>query len=315
MRVVFVGASRFGLRCLDALRRIPACEVVGVVTAPQVFPISYRPEGVRNVLFADLKSYAGEHALLCEMIGAAGMRDSALLARVSAWRPAAFVVAGWYHLVPKSWRAVAPAYGLHASLLPDYSGGAPLVWAIINGESRTGITFFQFADGVDNGPVVSQAATEIRAEDTIATVYERVERLGVALLQADLPRLAAGTAQLRAQDESRRRVFPQRSPEDGLIDWTRASARIHDFVRAQTKPYPGAFAILGGHRVTVWAARPGVTGQAARPGAWRVADGRVFMGCGDETELELTALGVNGADVTPAAFGRQLQLMEEHSKS
>ncbi|HXG70781.1 MAG TPA: methionyl-tRNA formyltransferase [Gemmatimonadaceae bacterium] len=184
-----------------------------------------------------------------------GMKAPGHLARVAGWRPDAFVVAGWYHMVPRAWRQLAPAYGLHASLLPDYSGGAPLVWAIINGEKRTGITLFRFEDGVDAGPIVAQGATEIRDEDTIATLYERVATLGESLLREHMPRLADGTASLRAQQDSARRVFPQRGPEDGVIDWTLDARQLINFIRAQTKPYPGAFTTAHGRKLTVWAAR------------------------------------------------------------
>ena len=85
-------------------------------------------------------------------------------------------------MVPKSWREIAPAYGLHASLLPKYGGGAPLVWAIINGEKETGITPFQMDDGVDSGPIAGQIQEPIKTGDTIATLYARIEQSGVGVV-------------------------------------------------------------------------------------------------------------------------------------
>jgi methionyl-tRNA formyltransferase len=198
MNLVFIGASRFGLRCLELACSLPDCKLTGVVTAPQKFAISYRPEGVTNVLYADIASFAADRGLPCRTIGRA-MGDPALLETVRAWKPEAFLVAGWYHMIPKAWRELAPAYGLHASLLPDYSGGAPLVWAMINGESRTGITLFQMDDGVDTGPIVRQVEEAIDDRDTIATLYARIEEQGLVLLRDALPRLATGTAVLQAQ--------------------------------------------------------------------------------------------------------------------
>ena len=122
-------------------------------------------------------------------------------------------------MIPKRWRELAPANGLHASLPPDYSGGAPLVWAMINGESRTGITLFQMDAGVDFGPIVGQKEEQILPSDTIATLYSRIEERGLELLQEVLPQLVHGTLKLKQQDENKRRIMPQRSPEDGLIDW------------------------------------------------------------------------------------------------
>ena len=254
MRIVFIGASAFGLKCLRAASIIAGCEVVGALTAPRKFSISYRPEGVENVLHADISSFCRSLNTPC-LLMENGMNVPSLLDKICRLNPDIFLVAGWYHMLPRTWRDMAPAYGLHASLLPDYSGGAPLVWAIINGEKKTGITLFQFADGVDNGPVVGQSESPIFDDDTIATLYKRIEHLGVQLITEHLPRLAAGSSELTVQDERLRRIFPQRSPEDGLIDWTKSSQEIYNFIRAQTKPYPGAFTFWKGQKLTIWESR------------------------------------------------------------
>lgn len=253
MRLVFIGASRFGLQCLDVATQVEGIEVVGIVTAPATFAISYRPAGVKNVLHADVAHFAEDRGIPVTIIDK-GMGSPELLRRVQQWRPDVFLVSGWYHMVPRAWREIAPAYGLHASLLPDYSGGAPLVWAMINGEERTGITMFRMDDGVDSGPIVDQLAEPIYADDTIATLYDRIGERGLQLVRQCLPAIASGRLVLQAQDETRRRVFRQRGPEDGLIDWTHDAIEIDRFVRAQTRPYPGAFSSLGGEKWSIWRA-------------------------------------------------------------
>jgi methionyl-tRNA formyltransferase len=301
MDIVFVGTTRFGLRCLETLVGLPQCRIVGVVAARPTLRISYRPEGVRNVLYADMEAYCDARNLPLLLLSE-GMAAPGALERVGGWSPDAFIVAGWFHMIPKAWRALAPAYGLHASLLPDYSGGAPLVWAMINGETRTGITLFQLADGVDNGPIVGQAGTDILPEDDIASLYARIEDLGAGLLERYVPDLAEGRARLEAQDERLRRTFPQRGPEDGLVDWTMPADRIHDFIRAQTKPYPGAFSWQGAHKVTFWASSA-ATGAVHRfpPGDFACRDGRLFAGTGS-TAIELVSLAVDGQESDPASF-------------
>jgi methionyl-tRNA formyltransferase len=136
-KVVFIGASKLGLRCLQVLKSLPCVEVVGVITIHKTFSISYAPRGVTNCLHADIAAFAAS----CN-IPLYTMRDKmnepGLIECVEKWSPDLFLVAGWYHMVTKQLRAIAPALGLHASLLPDYSGGAPLVWAMINGESKGG---------------------------------------------------------------------------------------------------------------------------------------------------------------------------------
>jgi len=298
MRLCFIGASRFGLRCLQRVVDLAGLEVAGAVTAPRKFSISYRPQGVDNVLHADVEAFCQERAIECTVL-TSSMNDSQLIERVRGWAPDVFLVAGWYHIVPKAWREMAPAYGLHASLLPDYRGGAPLVWAIINGESRTGISLFQLGDGVDDGPILGQAETEITAIDSIATLYARIEDLGLALIDRHFPQLAAGTAVLTAQDESRRRVFPQRGPEDGVIDWQQGAARIHDFIRAQTRPYPGAFTPVGLEKLTIWSSCKNERTSPRIPSAhMQLVDGRVHVGCGDGDSLVLDQVRWRDADMS-----------------
>jgi methionyl-tRNA formyltransferase len=298
--VVFIGASKFGKRCLLRLLDIPDIVLVGTVTAPRDFCISYSKEGVTNVLHADVTQVCEEHNIPIATITDGGMKDEVLFETVKSWQPDFFIVAGWYHMVPKSWRNMAPAYGLHASLLPDYSGGAPLVWAIINGEKETGITFFQFAGGVDNGPIVGQASTPIHEDDTIATLYARIEEQGLGLLESHVKGLADGSAVLTAQDESRRRTMPQRKPQDGEIDWKAPAQKVYDFIRAQTRPYPGAFFKWRGHTIHIWATRP-VEGNASA-GMLGLAHGDLIVNCGDQGALQILDLSVDGEDISVDDF-------------
>ena len=142
--------------------------------------------------------------------------------------------------------------GIHALLLPDYSGGAPLVWAIINGEKKTGVTFFYFDEGVDSGDIIAQEEIDIYENDTIKTLYEKAELTGKNILIKYLPLLAVNQAPRIKQDESKRRIFPQRKPSDGEIDWNWESKRIKNFIRAQTKPYPGAFTLINNKKIIIW---------------------------------------------------------------
>jgi methionyl-tRNA formyltransferase len=253
MRIVFIGSSQFGLRCLQVCLLEPFVKIVGVITAPPVFAISYRPQGVTNVQYADVGAFAKQNGVPVRSLRRS-MNEPDLLEAVAIWKPDIFLVVGWYHLIPRQWRGLAPAYGLHASLLPDYSGGAPLVWAIINGERKTGITLFEMDDGVDSGPIAGQRDESIYPNDTIATLYARIEERGLELLKEVLPRLANGSLKLQAQNESRRRIFPQRAPEDGWISWDQGVVVIDRFIRAQTRPYPGAYTSLHGRPLHIWRA-------------------------------------------------------------
>jgi methionyl-tRNA formyltransferase len=253
--LVFIGSSKLSLECLKLIDSSDVCRLAGVITAPEIFQISYQSDGVRNYQHADISSFCIERSIPIVEIRD-GMHDEGLFETVAEWRPTAFVVAGWYHMVPEKWRNLAPAYGLHASLLPDYSGGAPLVWALINDESETGISLYLMDDGADTGPLIGQRQIQISSRETIASLYKKVEKECVELLNHHLNDICLRTLELTPQVEHLRRRFPQRSPEDGLIDWRNGVKDIDCFVRAQTKPYPGAFSFLRGHKFTIWSAKP-----------------------------------------------------------
>jgi methionyl-tRNA formyltransferase len=233
------------------------------------------------------------------------MQESGLFDTVKFWEPDLFLVAGWYHMIPKRWRELAPAYGLHASLLPDYSGGAPLVWAMINGESITGITLFQMDDGVDSGPIAGQKQEVIREDDTIASLYARIEERGLELLREILPQLSDGSLQLFPQDHCKRRVMPQRASEDGRIDWAQDAVLVDRFIRAQTRPYPGAFTTLNGRNFHIWRA------NVVRQSSGLVVPGTVFLsprygvcvGCGSGS-IALQEASYESKDLT------QLQIQD-----
>jgi methionyl-tRNA formyltransferase len=311
MRIVFLGSTRFGLRCLRQIAETRDCEVAGVLTIPQHFHISYRPSGVHNVLHADLLSYAKSHGLPCALMEGK-MSDAAVVAQIRAWRPDLMIAVGWYHKLPRQVLDIAPAAGMHASLLPDYSGGAPLVWAMINGEACTGITFFLLDEGVDSGPIIGQARTDIFDGDTIATLYERIEDLGLELLAKHLPEIAQGNALYFPQDELRRRIYPQRTPEDGQIDWTCAAETVRNFIRAQTRPYPGAFTHWKGKKLTVWACRrvdstkwqAGTAGNVLR---LEPQFDNVIAICGDAAALELTQVAYADKEMSGREFKREIQ--------
>lgn len=253
MRIVLIGSTRLSARCLDELFAIPACSVAGVVTNQETFKISYSPAGVRNVLYGNLAAEASRHGISSYVMQET-MIEAGLLEALAEWRPDFILVIGWYHMIPKRIRGMAPlgCAGVHASLLPRYRGGAPLVWAMINGARKTGVSLFHLGDGVDDGDIIGQESFEIANTDTIAEVLGKCEEATVALLQHYIPMIKAGTASRTPQDVSQATVYSQRSPDDGRIDWTWPADKIRRFIRAQTRPYPGAFTEFGGKRIRIW---------------------------------------------------------------
>jgi methionyl-tRNA formyltransferase len=203
------------------------------------------------------------------------------------------VVAGWYWMLPDTVTTARRTVGFHNSLLPKYRGGSPLVWAMIRGEPEVGVSMFEIGHEMDAGPIWGQARTIIEPDETVSDVLIRLQAASVELVRNALPDLLSGGGHPVPQDEAAATFCAQRQESDGQIDWTLPARRVHDFVRAQSRPYPGAFTALDGRRVRVWRTRVvdrtyvGTPGQIVRAGVI----------CGDDRLVEL--LEVEGS--TPRA--------------
>nr|UXE46033.1 bifunctional polymyxin resistance protein ArnA [uncultured bacterium] len=178
------------------------------------------------------------------------------LAVLRALAPDIAFVIGWSQIVrPPALRlARIGMVGAHASLLPRHRGSAPVNWALINGETETGNSLIWLTEGVDEGAVIDQASFPITPYETVASLYQQVAQSNRDMLLRLLPRLLAGERPGRLQPASDEPVLPRRRPADGVIDWNRPSRQVYDFIRALTRPYPGAFSWLDGRRWTVWQA-------------------------------------------------------------
>jgi methionyl-tRNA formyltransferase len=251
MKVLLISCTRIGLKTLAAIEKNQKVNVVGIVTSPQLFSISYAPSGVKNIRHADFHEYANRKGIPLYIMKEK-MSEPELIEFVHACDAQCLLVVGWFHIIPKMWLQTWPTFGIHGSLLPRYTGGAPLVWAMINGETETGTTLFKFEHGVDRGPIVSQRKVKIRSRDTIATLYEKVEKTSIRMLKKEIGNLCDPKLKVDIQDENTRTIFPQRSPSDGEIVGTYSEQDLRNFVRAQTKPYPGAFIELNGSRIVIW---------------------------------------------------------------
>lgn len=254
IQVIVLSSTEFGYRCLkEGILGTRGIRVSGILTTPKQISISYSEKPVAistHSAFVDLAAQAG-----CEVVE---MHDkittSAYLQHIERWHPDLLLALGWYYMIPRKVREAVPlgCAGIHVSLLPKYRGGAPIPWAIINGETESGITFFYLGNGVDNGEIIAQEKYTIEQDDTCATVYEKATLASIKVLRKYLPRIVAGTAPRIPQDETQATYFPQRKPEDGLIDWSWSAKRIRNFIRAQTRPYPGAFTYIGDKKVVIW---------------------------------------------------------------
>jgi methionyl-tRNA formyltransferase len=194
------------------------------------------------------------------------------------------------------------AFNMHGSLLPKFRGRAPVNWAVLKGETRTGATLHKMTSRADAGDIVDQEAVEIGPDDTALEVQKRVTTAAVAILARRLEELKSGTARAIAQDDRAASRFGRRRPEDGRIEWIRPAHEIHNLVRAVTHPFPGAYSDLFGAKTYLWRTRlPGLGAHDTFPGQVHVEEGRLFVACGDDRYLELLSLQNEGGEEMEAA--------------
>jgi methionyl-tRNA formyltransferase len=151
-------------------------------------------------------------------------------------------------------RSVKTAVNIHGSLLPRYMGRTPATWVIINDEAETGITVHEIVEACDSGPIMYQEKMPIGNKDTAGTLMERMAGRYPFILRKVVRDIALGRAVKIPQDIERRSYCGRRYPQDGLIDWRWSSRKVYNWVRAQTRPYPGAFFRHNGKLVKVWRA-------------------------------------------------------------
>lgn len=163
---------------------------------------------------------------------------------------------GWRYLINAAAYKIPPqgTWVIHDSLLPKYRGFAPMNWAIINGETETGVTLFHMAEGVDSGDIVDQLATPITLADTAHSVDERIINLYEEIIIKNLRGLADGSLKAKPQNESRATYTCKRIPEDGEINWQHSALQIHNLIRGLSHPFPGAHTRLQNKPVLIWEA-------------------------------------------------------------
>jgi methionyl-tRNA formyltransferase len=228
-----------------------------------------------------------------------------VVARIAACRPV-FLFSFYYRLMLKGPLLAVPPRGalnMHGSLLPKYRGRVPVNWAIIRGETETGATLHYMTEKPDNGDIVAQAAVPILPDDTAGEVFGKVTLAAEAILHDALPALTAGTAPRRPQDPRLASYFGGRRPEDGIIDWSKGAADIHNLVRAVAPPYPGARTTLDGKPARILRTRVlEATSAATNAPSLRVERGRIFASCGGGGKLLVLALEVDDALVSADAL-------------
>lgn len=210
------------------------------------------------------------------------------------------IVLNWYWLLGPACVASVRhgALGVHMSPLPRYRGSSPVVWQLINGESEVGFSVFTLSAGMDEGNLWAQGNVTVGPEDQVGEVLARLESAVGAAFDTLYPALLSGTASPYPQPDVTPTYCAARLPDDGGVDFTQSARRCHDFIRAQSRPYPGAFTLLSGERLIIWRAQALDMTYFGRPGQIaHVSEDGVTVICGDNHSILLKTVGWRGEDV------------------
>lgn len=251
--------------------------VEGIPALQGVLERGYRLECVitLNSKGRERRSGAVDYSPLCSTYGVPLYQvsnindDESLSILKSLSLDLAFVI-GWNQIVrpPALKLARLGMIGAHASLLPHNRGRAPINWTLINGEVSAGNSLIWLAEGVDAGDIIDQRTIPVTRYDTCASLYEQVAETNRDMILDVLPAILEGRHPGNPQQHNGEQLLPPRRPEDGALDWSLTNVRVYDFVRALTKPYPGAFSWLDGKRWRIWhcSLLPEIFGIDAVPG-------------------------------------------------
>jgi methionyl-tRNA formyltransferase len=293
MRLVFLGTPAFAVPTLERVVEA-GHEVLTVVTQPD------RPRGRgQSPAPAPVKQAALRLGL--PVYQPERVRRPEAVERLRGLSAECMVVVGYGQIIPQSVIDLVPLgiINVHGSLLPRYRGAGPIQWAILNGETRTGVTTMRIDAGLDTGDLLLKAETEIGGDENSIELGGRLAIMGARLLVETLARLSDGTIVPEKQDAAQASWAPLLTKQDGLIDWTRDASAIHNQVRG-LQPWPGAYTTFRGQSMHVWRSRPGPATQPSGPGTTHRIANRLLVACGSGW-LELLDVQLEGRKRLPAA--------------
>ncbi len=238
-RIVFMGTPEFAVCILDKLVQ-DNYSIVGVITAPD------KPAGRgQQINESAVKKYAVEKQL--NILQPTNLKDETFIHQLEDLRADLFVVVA-FRMLPEIVWAMPPkgTINLHASLLPNYRGAAPINWAVINGDKETGVTSFFIEKEIDTGKIIERSKLAIGENETVGELHDRLMNLGATVIESTVQKIMKGEAigieQLKLAD-GELKIAPKIFKQDCKIDWNQNIDSVHDFIRGLS-PYPAAWCLL-----------------------------------------------------------------------
>ena len=272
-RVLFIGSKKSGLLTLQHIFSQDPKSLIGIITIDD-------RDDTRSA-FLQIRSFASKNKI--KLFVARNARNAESI--IKQLQPQLCFVQGWYWLFNEAILKSVPRgfLGVHFSLLPKYRGCAPVVWAMINGEKETGVSLFEFTKEMDAGRIFAQKKVNIGFKDSINDVLIKLDTQTHRILKKNYLKILRGYLRSKNQKKKGASYGRRRYPEDGLIDWRKSSREIYNFIRAQSAPYPGAFTMYRGKRLTVWRAEPPKKIHHGFPGQIvQITKEGVHVVCGDQ---------------------------------
>jgi len=249
LKIVFMGTPAFAVPSLRRIAGEPKFKVVGVVTQPD------RPKGRgRKISSPPVKKLAEELGL--EVFQPDSVNSKEALEIISNWKPDVIVVVAFGQILGSNVLSLPPlgCINLHASLLPKYRGAAPIQWAIINGESKTGVTTMFMDEKLDAGDIILQEEVVIGPDETAGELHGKLAKVGSGLLVKSLYMLAEGKVTGKKQDDRLASYAPVLTRKDEKINWEKSAVEIVNRIRGMN-PWPGAYTMLNGSILKIWRAK------------------------------------------------------------
>lgn len=268
LKIIYMGTPDFAVPALEHIIK-SGRHVVAVVTAPD------RPKGRgQQTIPSPVKLTAEKYHI--PVLQPTNLKSPEFLKELESYHADIQIVVAFRMLPEVVWNMPPKGtFNLHASLLPNYRGAAPINWAIINGETQTGLTTFFLKHQIDTGNVIFQETEPILLDDNVGTLYERLMNKGAKLVLKTLDAIESGQVQPKPQDESEAKNHaPKIFKEDCEINWKKPAKVLHNFVRGLS-PYPAAWTKLNGKILKVFKTNP-VTGEFGKEGDFQ-SDGKTYL--------------------------------------
>jgi methionyl-tRNA formyltransferase len=284
MNIIFMGSADFSIPSLEVLYK-SRHKISALVTVPD----KEKGRG-QKISSSSVKEFGIKNNI--PVLQPEKLKDENFIRQLKNLNADLFVIVA-FRILPAEVFTIPPkgSFNLHASLLPKYRGAAPIQWALIKGEKKTGVTTFALEEKVDTGNIYLQKEVEIADEDNFETLHDKLSKLGAEAVLETVDMIESGNYQLKGQNNSKATPAPKITPETGKIDWTKPAEEIHNLVRGLS-PVPCAYFFHNDKKIKVYKTKV-IGKENSIPGKVNQFKKNLFVECGID-ELEILNLQLEG---------------------